>query len=477
MRVFIPKFRSIHHVGAVLILIWICVFYFQERLVPYLTIKKCGWPILEDEPFSTKVLLVADPQLIDNHTYPSRNQMLLGLSKHTVDTYLKKNYQTIIRQLQPGYVVFLGDYLDNGRSSSDKYYERELRRFKRIFYSKFSKTYKYNEKFLVNTPGNHDIGFGDGVKLDSRQRFSTSFAPPNKIHTIEGVEFISLDTLSLSSTKPEINSESQAFLELFEKSSNPRILLSHVPLYRDKSLSCGPLREGVFNGDALGYQYKSTISSDITSRILEKIKPNLIFTGDDHDYCDIIHRETNSREIMVKSISMAMGIKYPAVQLLTFSNSNKFSYSTGMCYLPTPYINVIYYVLLSVFTGFVILIWNTKQKSARYNYSSILPMIDTETPSATAKKISNFLEEQELSDMSSPRSSSSYYLQSSNTLSDPRKSSAKFHNSKFGVAFYRHKSKMTMFLRRWNVISFLKHSFYMGLSVISIYYVGFCLTL
>lgn len=478
MRLFIPKFRSIHHVGVVLILVWVCTFYFQERLVPYFTSRRCGWPVVQNEqPQTTNVLLVADPQLIDNHTYTGRNSMLLGLSKHTVDVYLKKNYQAIIRQLEPDYVVFLGDYLDNGRSSSDKYYERELRRFNGIFYNKFSKKYKLNENYLVNTPGNHDIGFGDGVKPPARERFKASFAPPNKVHTISGVDFIALDTLSLSSTKPEINSESKQFLELLGSLSNPKVLLSHVPLYRDPSMGCGPLREGKFNGDAQGYQYKSSISPEISSQILTTVRPEVIFTGDDHDYCDIVHEETGSREIMVKSISMAMGIKYPAVQLLSFTNTDKFTYSTEMCYLPTPYLNVAHYVLLSIITGLIILIWNTKQKSPRYNYSSILPMVDTNTtPSATAKKISNFLQEQEISDMS-PASTASYYLHSSNTFSTTRKNTDKFRTSKIGVEIQRLKTKAIIFLRRWNIVSFLKHSFYMAISVIGIYYLGFCLTL
>ena len=58
------------------------------------------------------------------------------------------------------------------------------------------------------------------------------------------------------------------------------------------------------------------MEESLSRDILNQIQPDITFTGDDHDYCDIQH-ENGYREITVKSISMAMGKKYPAVQLLS----------------------------------------------------------------------------------------------------------------------------------------------------------------
>ena len=102
----------------------------------------------------TNILLIADPQLIDNHTYPGRNELLLKLSKHTVDTYIKKNYNELLDQLQPNYIMFLGDLLDNGRDATDEYFAQEYNRFKRIF--------RPLDKMFLNVPGNHDIDLAMG---------------------------------------------------------------------------------------------------------------------------------------------------------------------------------------------------------------------------------------------------------------------------------------------------------------------------
>ena len=114
--------------------------------------------------------------------------------------------------------------------------------------------------------------------------------------------------------------------------SKPRVLLTHIPLYRDPSLSCGPLREtAYFDVNGYGYQYKNSVEESLSNEILNKIQPDITFTGDDHDYCDIQH-EGGYREITVKSMSMAMGKKYPAVQLLSFTNNQEFQYETDICF-------------------------------------------------------------------------------------------------------------------------------------------------
>ncbi|KAG2736284.1 hypothetical protein G9P44_000374 [Scheffersomyces stipitis] len=532
VRLFVPKFRSIHHLLLLLVLGWIVTFLVHERLVPYLTIGRCKWPqvspshlpnkdVVQDDELDgqllhsdqdqdsrssddvTNVLLIADPQLIDNHTYPGRNEWLLKLSQHTVDVYLKRNYKNMIRQLKPDYVFFLGDYLDNARDSRKKYYLNELKRFNSIFYDKTttSANYKKDTNWFVNVPGNHDIGFSDLVNLKARKRFIKNFGNPNSITTINNVDFISLDSLSLSSSESQINAPAKEFVNSNYGSNivktNPRVLLTHVPLYRDPSLSCGSLREStVFDVEGKGYQYKSTIDKSISEDLLEKIEPDIIFTGDDHDYCDIVHPETKSREITVKSISMAMGIRYPAVQMLSFTNSEKedhdgtdFKYNTNICYAQTPYVNVAHYVTFAVISGLLILWWNIKQRSARLRYSSILP-INADTVSieltTNSSKIQNFLREQDEEDLNTPPASAhsegSHSLPTVKPLNIPLYTftgtqSGFFDSSRIGQFVAAPFRRMAAFSRNWNLVPFFKHSLFMALVVISIYYVGFCMTL
>jgi len=482
-----------------------------ERWAPRSAVRRCQWnppPRVHDyfETDSTafgrrevvgsdktNVLLVADPQLIDNHTYPGRNSMLLKLSQHTVDVYLKRNYNALVKNLKPDYIVFLGDYLDNGRSSTDDYFLGQWSRFQSIFYNKFKSKYIQNQNLFWNLPGNHDIGFGDEVKLPLRERFTSKFGSPNLVHRINDVEFVFLDSLSYSSLDPAINSDAVNFVNSISSKSGPRILLSHVPLYRDESISCGPLRENPKNFKYVsGYQYQTFIDPDRTEELLTKLEPELIFSGDDHDYCEMYHDDPRKtkHEFTVKSISMAMGIKYPAVQLLSFSNGpDGFDYNSRLCYIQTPYVNIAAYVTFAVISGLLIIWWNIKQRSSRYNYS-ILPMINTSsialrsrpgTPYSTpvssttnSAKISNFLKDQDTNTsgryFNIPTYTSTTYASTSTFLT-------KLKSSKYGKYYYQMKNELVKFMKKWNVVLFTKHCVLYGMFVICLYYFGFCLTL
>lgn len=473
IRSFLPKLRSIHGIHISLVLLWLATFILHEKIIPHYLARSCSWPQVEnssgDQIGNKHILLIADPQLIDNHTYPGRNELLLKLSKHTVDMYIRKNYNALTTALSPDYMFFLGDYLDNGRSSSEAYYQKELKRFESIFNKQ---GYTQNENWFTNVAGNHDIGWADGVKLASRQRFNRDFGPMNKIVNIDGVEFIMMDTISFSATEPEINEESIGFFEKnFNSKEAPRVLLAHVPFYRDTSVNkCGPLRENpIFHLDG-GYQYNLALASDVSNKLLRKIKPDLIFTGDDHDYCDIRHTELPikpvSREITVKSISMAMGIWRPAVQLLTIapaSNSQGAAllYKTDICYLPRPYINIIHYVVMAVVSGIVLLVWSLKLRSHRYNYT-VLPLRNYNSPATAhsdsalnSRKLSNFIKEQDLNSRSWAFGLSSYTRMAS--------SSPKFSRIQSSMA------SATSLAKRWNLATFLKHASGLGAVVTMLY--------
>lgn len=65
---------------------------------------------------STHMLLVADPQILDAHSYPGRNPWLVWLSQQIVDLNMRKSWRAA-QALRPDVVVFLGDMMDNGRMS------------------------------------------------------------------------------------------------------------------------------------------------------------------------------------------------------------------------------------------------------------------------------------------------------------------------------------------------------------------------
>lgn len=125
----------------------------------------------------------------------------------------------------------------------------------------------------------------------------------------------------------------------------PTILLTHVPLYRDEGTPCGPLRErwppskpADDSNDTLekdprnaisvtaGYQYQNVLTPTRSNELIEKIgNVEHVFSGDDHDYCEVVHHRYTSRgggirEITVKSISWAMGVRKPGFLMLSLWN-------------------------------------------------------------------------------------------------------------------------------------------------------------
>lgn len=288
---------------------------------------------------------------------------------------------------------------------------REYERFCSIFFKEWdSSHYKEHQghpgrRIIASLPGNHDLGFAQGVQLPVRDRFVSMFGESNRIDIVANHTFVSIDAVSLSAKDVQdtgldetlpIWGPTQTFLDNAEALRNasihrhrkllvsdrhdqhwsedgahqihahkvedhwadplsqattlapaqqltadyPTILLTHVPLFRNVGTPCGPLRErhppapGHPNYDepnalsiAYGYQYQNVISRELSSMIVEKLGSRVehVFSGDDHDYCEVVHRAYPSlgagiREITVKSISWAMGVRHPGFLMVSLWN-------------------------------------------------------------------------------------------------------------------------------------------------------------
>lgn len=436
--------------GAIELLIllaaYTCLFIFFEKIYPAWNALRCLWPVQN----STNVLLVADPQLIDNHTYPGRNEQFLRLSQHTVDVYLRKNYKPVVGHLRPDYIFFLGDYLDNGRLTEDGYWFGEVARFHRIF---DVPGYTHHRNWFTNVAGNHDIGLADGVKPHSSERFAEHFGRKNHLQTISGVDFVQLDTPSYAASEWGIAQELHDFVDSLGEPKNPRIVLTHVPFYRDTDKhSCGPLREKARFDQNWGYQYQLALSPLISEELLQKLRPQLLFTADNHDYCDIVHEATGTREITVKAVSLAMGILRPAVQLLSFNNTSGFSYDTQLCPLTRPYLGIFVYVVFSVFTAILLFVHHFQKAPSRYSYS-LLPSYEDHSERSMRLKVVNFVKEQD-GDVAHVLPLPTYTRTGENQAVLRAKKSA----------FY-----VLRLLRRWNLISFVKNSGMLFVLVVLLY--------
>ncbi|KAF3906537.1 hypothetical protein ABW20_dc0107568 [Dactylellina cionopaga] len=384
-------------------LIWIGVVYWGELGSFTDSVGRCNWSNWERWPEGASpehAILIADPQLVDPHTYV-RSKPIMAATMYYIDRYLARAYKDIISGLSPSAIVFLGDLFDGGREwdtklnndlpggtgqgekahMNDAYWHQEYDRFQRIF---------PNEPGILtikSLPGNHDLGFGKGIKPEVYERFRAYFGETNSVWEIGNHSFVLVDTVSLSDDRQSaegwrVGGKAKQWLDEYSKGLHqpmprtttprklmsqqiqlasqkdlsdegtlppqqnmfsrrlPSILLTHVPLYRGANQPCGPLRESKSDGGGIpfraGYQYSNVLSHDVSRDLLMKVSPTWVFSGDDHDYCVHQHAGVGDpgkgprtgrwgiiKEITVKSISWCMGIRKPGIMLLSLYNPDE----------------------------------------------------------------------------------------------------------------------------------------------------------
>ncbi|KAF8274553.1 Metallo-dependent phosphatase-like protein [Lactarius quietus] len=236
----------------------------------------------------------------------------------------------VAKSTHPDAVVFLGDMMDNGFADMQiTKYQEYVERFRSIFSASPSLPVYY-------LPGNHDVGLGDGRDTSNfaRDRYRAAFGPLAQHVVLGGHSLLMVDAPALvdedwrreQAGESRIDSLPQDLnfikhLRMQHAPDAPLILMSHIPLYRFPNSSCGPLREKGSIPAVRGNGYQTQLSLETSRLLLEEFRPALIFSGDDHDYCEYTHTFAGEHipEVTVKSLSLAMGIHQPGFQLLSLS--------------------------------------------------------------------------------------------------------------------------------------------------------------
>ena len=217
------------------------------------------------------------------------------------------------------------------------------------YFSIFESIFRLPESVpMYYVPGNHDIPLGPNrlFSPQARDRYARHFSAPNKILEIANHSLILLDAVGLVEEDYRRYAAEMQFGEwdgieggviefvkglgerelqvranerlthCAEPPAGPKILLSHIPLARPESASCGPFRESGRISKGAGPGYQNLLGSETSRFLLEALKPSIVFSGDDHDYCDLTHHN-GVREITLKSFSSTTGIRRPGLQLLS----------------------------------------------------------------------------------------------------------------------------------------------------------------
>ncbi|XP_065161737.1 uncharacterized protein Mppe isoform X3 [Atheta coriaria] len=197
----------------------------------------------QNEEDCTRILLVADPQIIG-----LRNEMIHFITPISIwdsDRYLAKTYSIAKKHAKPDLVLFLGDLFDEGSVAYEVEYKTYVSRLTNIFNLDDDKL-KH-----IFVPGDNDIG-GEGrepVKDNKIKFFENAFGHTD-ISEIHNMTFYSVNYLKRTIPNVEV------IEELSPDDAQLRIVVSHVPLL-----------------------FKPSLFSD---KVLNKLRPHLLFAGHEH---------------------------------------------------------------------------------------------------------------------------------------------------------------------------------------------------
>uniref|UniRef100_A0A3B3TYY3 Metallophosphoesterase 1 n=1 Tax=Poecilia latipinna TaxID=48699 RepID=A0A3B3TYY3_9TELE len=328
------KFSGSSVVAALLIAVVFGAFFFCEYLIYFPTILKCAWPKLSP----VRAMVLSDTHLlgaVGGHWFDKLRR----------EWQMERAFQTALWLLKPEIVFILGDIFDEGKWSSQKHWEDDVRRFHRMFRHS-------SDTELVVLVGNHDIGFHYEMDWFKLQRFEKVFnASSTRIVTKKGVNFLLVNSVALHGDgcpicqsvekdliklSRDLNCSLQVGAETencegsqFYPPTAP-IMLQHYPLYRVSDASCTGQDAAPPEERHLLFREKyDVLSKEASQRLLQWFKPRLILSGHTHSGCEVLH-DNKYPEISVPSFSWR-NRNNPSFILASVSPGG---HSLSKCFLP-----------------------------------------------------------------------------------------------------------------------------------------------
>ncbi|KAL1696336.1 hypothetical protein GGG16DRAFT_43723, partial [Schizophyllum commune] len=349
-------------------LLWIVIVVWGEIGVYYWSLSSCRWPdksLPQDAP-PTHILLISDPQVRPPRDFWEDTSWFASAREFFFELNLKRNWH-VTRRLKPQTIFFLGDMLASGKYvHSEPEFEQ--------YWQKFQDTFAFeNGTDVYYLPGNNDFGMGASrsLSVNVRTYYKKYVGPLNQVVPLRGHNFVALDAPGLvdedyrrsASGLPhqqwsptlggtldfirELDTQSEVAYTIAERS--PVVLLSHIPLHRPDTATCGRLREKGTIRRGVGHGYQNTLGKETTYYLLDTLHPIAVFSGDNRDYCEYNHTsrhidpetrtkisEESVREVTIKSFSMARNIHHPGFHLLSLVDPSPGgpSLADTACFLP-----------------------------------------------------------------------------------------------------------------------------------------------
>ena len=313
-----------------------------------------------------RVPVITDPQITDFFSYGMKvGSASLALTQYYSDIYMRRAFPLVLKAagVRAKHVVVLGDLFDGGRviagESNQQEYEMHMKRICDIFRcdpGADNKTVGQSGPRLWFIPGNHDVGLGKWSSSAAMSKFARHFGSPNFIFSVNSVSFIGIDSISLAGHDPEF--EGNVWRTVADASSHPfaKVLLTHIPLWREKGSDCGPWRRKRTLRQGFGVSYQNLLNQETSANLLGALFPrlHLILSGDDHDVCVVEHSSLEGRsavEVTVPTFSWLQGSPQPGFGIITVCKGERQrqpAIYSHVCFLPPQLCIFAAYAILGV---------------------------------------------------------------------------------------------------------------------------------
>uniref|UniRef100_A0A8D3C008 Metallophosphoesterase 1 n=1 Tax=Scophthalmus maximus TaxID=52904 RepID=A0A8D3C008_SCOMX len=291
-----PRFGVRWTVALLLMLLLAGAFLFCEYLIYFPTILQCG---IDGRPADAALRAMV---LSDTH-------LLGAVGGHWFDKLrrewqMERAFQTALWLLRPEIVFILGDIFDEGKWSSQKHWEDDVRRFHRMFRHSA-------DTELVVLVGNHDIGFHyERVLLALSLSISlSSFLLVNSVALHgDGCPICQSVEKELIKLSRDLNCSLQVGGRVWKFGSQlypptAPVMLQHYPLYRVSDAGCTGQDAAPPEERHLLFREKyDVLSKEASQRLLQWFKPRLVLSGHTHSGCEVVH-DNKYPEVSVPSFS------------------------------------------------------------------------------------------------------------------------------------------------------------------------------
>lgn len=249
---------------------------------------------------TTRVLVVADPQLVDRYAYPELPDWAHWWLALLCDVQLRRSLRAARARAQPAAVVVLGDLLWGPTFMRPEEWASSSQRLARVFGP-------LGQRPGIAVPtlaimGNHDSGmYLCALQSMMMQRWIDTVGPPHWTLTLSNLTLVGLSNPLLQDNCPgsaAVRDETEQWLRalgaeyaLPRPGAPRRVLLTHIPLFcraRYDGTCGGPMRRRDFRlrmGSGVGYE--NVLNPVDTSLVLDTVRPHRVLSGDAHDLCQV----------------------------------------------------------------------------------------------------------------------------------------------------------------------------------------------